>query len=60
MAAHSWHPVPALVWGESVRPDDAHRFGERECARGGLGTIPAKELLPIAFAHAGRLAKFGA
>ncbi|MCY4615715.1 MAG: phosphoglycerate mutase, partial [Chloroflexi bacterium] len=60
MAAHSWHPVPALVWGDYVRPDDSHRFGERECARGGLGTIPAKELLPIAFAHAGRLAKFGA
>ena len=60
MASHSWHPVPALVWGDYVRPDDSHRFGERECARGGLGTIPAKELLPIAFAHAGRLTKFGA
>lgn len=60
MAAHSWHPVPTLLWGDHVRPDDSHRFGERACARGGLGTIPAKELLPIAFAHAGRLTKFGA
>jgi 2,3-bisphosphoglycerate-independent phosphoglycerate mutase len=60
MAAHSWHPVPALIWGDHVRPDDSHRFGERACARGGLGTILAKELLPIAFAHASRLTKYGA
>ena len=60
MAAHSWHPVPALIWGDHVRRDDTHRFGERESVHGGLGTIPAKELLPIAFAHAGRLTKFGA
>ena len=60
MAAHSWHPVPTLLWGDHVRPDEAHRFGERACARGGLGTFLAKELLPIAFAHGGRLTKFGA
>jgi len=60
MAAHSWHPVPTLLWGDHARPDDSRRFGERACARGGLGTFLAKELLPIAFAHAGRLAKFGA
>ena len=41
-------------------PDRGQVLPQRECARGGLGTIPAKELLPIAFAHAGRLAKFGA
>ena len=60
MAAHSWHPVPLLLWGDHVRTGDAHRFGELECARGVLGTFPAKEVLPIAFAHAGRLTKFGA
>jgi 2,3-bisphosphoglycerate-independent phosphoglycerate mutase len=60
MAAHSWHPVPLLISGDNVRTDLAHLFGERECARGGLGTIPAREVLPLAFAHAGRLTKYGA
>ena len=60
MAAHSWHPVPLLIHGNHVRPDDSHHFSEIECARGMLGTIPATEVLPIAFAHAGRLAKYGA
>lgn len=60
MAAHSWHPVPLLLWGRHVRTDRALRFNEHDCAAGGLGTFPAKEVLPIAFAHAGRLTKFGA
>ena len=60
MGAHSWHPVPTLIWGRDVRPDHVHDFSEPECAQGELGTFPAKELLPLAFAHAGRLAKYGA
>jgi 2,3-bisphosphoglycerate-independent phosphoglycerate mutase len=60
MAAHSWHPVPLLLWGDNVRSDHFHQFSEPNCAQGELGTFPAKEVMPIAFAHAGRLAKFGA
>ena len=60
MAQHSWHPVPLLISGSNVRTDGSHHFNELECARGGLGTIPAAEVLPLAFAHAGRLAKYGA
>ena len=60
MAAHSWHPVPTLIWGRDVRADHVHDFSEPECAQGELGTFLAKELLPLAFAHAGRLAKYGA
>ena len=60
MAAHSWHPVPALMWGERVGRDGVDRFGERWCAAGGLGLRPTKDLLPIALAAAGRLAKYGA
>ncbi len=55
MASHSWHPVPFLIRGDNVRVDAANRFNELECSRGGLGTFPAKEALPLAFAHAGRL-----
>jgi 2,3-bisphosphoglycerate-independent phosphoglycerate mutase len=60
MAAHSWHPVPFLLRGDNVRVDVVNRFNESECSRGALGTFPAKEALPLAFAHAGRLTKYGA
>jgi 2,3-bisphosphoglycerate-independent phosphoglycerate mutase len=60
MAAHSWHPVPALIWGPRVGRDDVDRFGERWCRYGLLGRRPTKELMPIVLACAGRLAKYGA
>ncbi len=60
MAAHSWHPVPALVWGPRVGRDDVDRFGERWARHGGLGRRPTVELMPIVLACAGRLAKYGA
>lgn len=60
MAAHSWHPVPVLVRGAWCGRDAVERFGERWCLGGGLGRRPARELLPILMANAGRLAKYGA
>jgi 2,3-bisphosphoglycerate-independent phosphoglycerate mutase len=60
MAAHSWHPVPTLLWGPRVGRDPVERFGERWCLQGALGRRPATELLPLALAAAGRLAKYGA
>ncbi len=36
------------------------KSGRTDSAQGGLGIFPAKELLPQAFAHAGRLTKYGA
>lgn len=62
LAAHSWHPVPLLVWAPgTVRPDEVRRFGERACMAGGFGPrLPATAILPIALAHAGRLKRFGA
>ncbi len=61
MKYHSWHPVPFLIWAPMTgRPDGQTQFGERSCARGGLGTFPAVNILPLALAHAGRLDKFGA
>jgi len=61
MRSHSWHPVPLLIWApDTVLPDDSTSFGERVCARGGLGTIPAKSLMALLLGHAGRLNKFGA
>jgi len=60
LRSHSWHPVPLLMWGAHVLPDEVTCFGERPCMRGGLGHILAREIMPLAMAHAGRLAKFGA
>ncbi|MBX3047554.1 MAG: 2,3-bisphosphoglycerate-independent phosphoglycerate mutase [Anaerolineales bacterium] len=61
MRAHSWHPVPLLLWStQNALPDAQTQFGERACGLGGLGTIPATDIMPLALAHAGRLEKFGA
>lgn len=60
MKSHSWHPVPMLLYSKLVRPDGIAEFGERACARGSLGVLPAKHVMPIALANAGRIAKYGA
>ncbi|MFN8450187.1 MAG: 2,3-bisphosphoglycerate-independent phosphoglycerate mutase [Anaerolineae bacterium] len=59
--AHSWHPVPTLLWApETHMPDRVESYGERPCIGGGLGQFPAAELMQLALAHAKRLQKFGA
>lgn len=60
MAAHSWHPVPALLWSARCGRDEVEQFGERWCLRGGLGIRPTKDLMAFLLANAGRLAKYGA
>ena len=60
LKSHSWHPVPALLYGEHVREDNIAEFGERACARGSLGIMPAPDFLPLLLANAGRIAKYGA
>ncbi|HYM14526.1 MAG TPA: phosphoglycerate mutase, partial [Dehalococcoidia bacterium] len=58
---HSWHPVPFLLHAKALAQADATEgFNEKACARGVLGTFPAKEVLSLAMAHAGRLTKYGA
>jgi 2,3-bisphosphoglycerate-independent phosphoglycerate mutase len=58
--AHSWHELPMLLWSKYIRPDGVKAFGERPCMAGGLGHIQHPDLMPLAMAYAGRLAKFGA
>jgi 2,3-bisphosphoglycerate-independent phosphoglycerate mutase len=61
MAGHSWHPVPFLFHARNMtRLDRIEAFNERACANGVLGIFPAKEVLSLAMAHAGRLTKYGA
>ena len=60
LRSHSWHPNPLLLWSPYVRADSARRFGESQCAQGGLGHFPSLELMPLLLAHALKLKKFGA
>ena len=60
LKSHSWHPVPTLLYSKYVRADGIAEFGERACAHGSLGVLPAKHIMPLALANAGRLTKYGA
>ncbi|OGV69780.1 MAG: hypothetical protein A3K19_22315 [Lentisphaerae bacterium RIFOXYB12_FULL_65_16] len=60
LKAHSWHPVPFLMHAPHLRGGDGPRFNEVACRSGQFGTILARELIPMALAHAGKLEKFGA
>lgn len=61
LAGHSWHPVPFLFHARQfARHDGSEGFNERACAGGVLGTIPAKDVLSLAMAHAMRVTKYGA
>ena len=61
MKAHSWHPVPVLLWSKYCRCDRVDRFGERACITGGLGPrFPAVDIIPLSLANAKRLEKYGA
>lgn len=60
LKAHSWHPVPVLMKAPYLRGGDGGRFEEVTCRAGQIGTILAKQLIPLAMAHAEKLEKFGA
>jgi 2,3-bisphosphoglycerate-independent phosphoglycerate mutase len=48
------------LYSPHARPDGISEFGERACLHGSLGILPAKDVLPIALAHAHRITKYGA
>ncbi|UCC75568.1 MAG: hypothetical protein JSW37_08560, partial [Anaerolineales bacterium] len=60
LRAHSWHPIPTMLYSHYCRCDSVKEYGERACMRGGLGHILAVDLMPLAMANALRLTKFGA
>ena len=60
LKAHSWHPVPVLLYSKLCRPDGTREFAESACVSGGLGRIPAAQIMPLAMANAQKLIKFGA
>ena len=60
IAAHSWHPVPFLLRSSLTGGEGVASFSERSFAQGSLGRLPATQIMLLALAHAGKLAKFGA
>ena len=59
LKAHSWHPLPVLLWSRFGRPD-GRRYTERDCRGASLGELRHLDILPLALANAGKLKKFGA
>jgi len=57
---HSGDPVPLVVFGEGVRVDDVARFDEISAAKGGLGRLLGRDLMPILLNASNRAEKFGA
>ncbi len=57
---HSSDPVPLAAIGPDVRVDEVEKYGERYCARGGLGTITGMEAFHILLDWLDREEKFGA
>ncbi|MFW0860243.1 MAG: 2,3-bisphosphoglycerate-independent phosphoglycerate mutase [Dehalococcoidia bacterium] len=60
LKGHSWHPVPILLHSKHCRPDRTREFSESACLGGGLGRMPATDIMPLAMANALKLNKFGA
>ncbi len=60
LRGHSWHPVPLLLYSKWCRADRVREFSESACLQGGLGRLPATQIMPLAMANALKLTKFGA
>lgn len=57
---HTGDPVPVLISGPGVRADEVKTYGERSAARGGLGRIIGKDLMPTIADLMGKTEIFGA
>lgn len=47
LRAHSDDPVPLLVSGAGVQPDDTRGFSERQAATGALGLLAGVDIMPL-------------
>lgn len=59
LKAHSGDAVPVVFAGECVRVDDIDRIGERSCAKGSLGTIFGRDLMPLILNYLGKAPLIG-
>ncbi len=56
---HTGDPVPVAILGPEIRSDLVENYSERDCARGGLGRIGGKELMPILLDLQGKVKLYG-
>lgn len=47
LKAHSADPVPVLISGGTINPDDVESFSENSCQKGALKILSGPELLPL-------------
>ncbi|OGR57106.1 MAG: phosphoglycerate mutase [Elusimicrobia bacterium RIFCSPLOWO2_02_FULL_39_32] len=60
-SAHSWHPVPTLIYSKRALARGPERFTEYSCLKEGiLGKISSQEIMTLSMANAGKLLKYGA
>ncbi len=57
---HTGDPVPVVIAGPEVRRDDVREFDERSAAKGGMGRIRGRDLIPIVMDLMNKSEKFGA
>lgn len=60
LKAHTGDPVPLLISGSGVRVDGIEEFGERQCAKGGIGRIKGVQLMPEIVNLLGKAKLYGA
>ncbi|VVC03497.1 2,3-bisphosphoglycerate-independent phosphoglycerate mutase 1 [Candidatus Bilamarchaeum dharawalense] len=58
LKAHSGHEIPILVSG-GERYDSVSKFNEIDCAKGGLGHIKGKDIVPLILNITGHAEKYG-
>lgn len=59
MKGHSGHEVPILMYGDNERCDNNNKFDEINCAKGGLGHMNGKDLMPVILNMLGKARKYG-
>lgn len=57
---HTGDPVPVVIAGPEVRSDDVNAFDERKAAKGGLGRLRGRDIIPIMVDLLNRAEKYGA
>jgi len=60
LKAHSWHPVPVMLYSRWCRTDRMSHFSEANCRTGAIGRMPTENLMTLMMANALKLNKFGA
>ncbi len=57
---HSGDPVPLTIFAEGIRVDEVLHYDERSVAKGILGRVQGRDLMPLLLNQANRTEKFGA